>query len=161
MENKSAMKSADGVRLARLIRQQRWVTLGTLDKKQPYVSCVAWAVEPDFSGFILHLSRLALHTRNAVKHKQVSVGLSEPDDGQGDPQQLARLTLQGRMDLLDGDASVQAKVLYLERFPDAAMRFGFADFSLFRFKPESGRYVEGFASSHRIKPEQLALISTL
>ena len=145
-------------RLAHLLRGQRWACLGTQDEAQPYVSWVACVAEDDFSGLILHLSRLARHARNLDAHPLVSLALSEADDGQGDPQQLARLTLQGRMDVIERDDAryEKFKSLYLSRLPDAEMLFQFADFSLYRFVPESGRYVEGFASSHAIDAKKLS-----
>lgn len=151
------MKPMDPARLARLLRGQRWACLGTQDKEQPYVSWVAFVAEADLSGLVMHLSRLAKHTRNLEAEPLVSLALSEPDDGQGDPQQLARLTLQGRVSAIgrNDDRYEQLKALYLARLPDAEMMFQFSDFSLYRFIPESGRYVEGFASSHAINAEKL------
>ncbi len=155
------MKPMDTVRLAQLLRGQRWACLGTQDKEQPYVSWVAFVAEAGFSGLVLHLSRLAKHTRNLEAEPRVSLALSEPDDGQGDPQQLARLTLQGRIDAVGCDERCyeEFKALYLACLPDAEMMFQFADFSLYRFVPESGRYVEGFASSHAINAEKLRAAS--
>jgi len=157
------MKPLEPARLAQLLRGQRWACLGTQDGGQPYVSWVAFVVEADFSGLVLHLSRLARHTRNLEAQPLVSLALSEPDDGEGDPQQLARLTLQGRIVLIarDDEAYAKLKALYLARLPDAEMMFQFSDFSLYRFVPESGRYVEGFASSHAINTEKLRSVAEL
>jgi len=151
------MKPMDPARLAQLLRGQRWACLGTQDKKPPYVSWVAFVAEADFSGLVLHLSRLAKHTRNLEAEPLVSLALSESDNGQGDPQQLARLTLQGRVDAVERDDEryEELKTLYLAHLPDAEMMFQFSDFSLYHFVPESGRYVEGFASSHAINVEKL------
>jgi len=155
------MKPMDSARLAQLLRGQRWACLGTQDKEQPYVSWVAFVAEAGFTGFVLHLSRLAKHTRNLETEPLVSLALSEPDDGQGDPQQLARLTLQGRVEPIgrDDERYEELKALYLARLPDAEMMFQFSDFSLYRFISESGRYVEGFASSHAINAEKLCAAS--
>lgn len=157
----SAMKPMDPARLAQLLRGQRWACLGTQDQDQPYVSWVAFVAEADFSGLILHLSRLAKHTRNLEAEPRVSLALSEPDDGRSDPQTLARLTLQGRIAAVERhDEHYEAlKALYLGRLPDAEMMFQFDDFSLYRFVPESGRYVEGFASSHAINADKLRIAS--
>ena len=157
MQKQPAMKSMDFGRLASLLRGQRWACLGTQADDKPYVSWVAFVAEADFSGLVLHLSRLAKHTRNLEVEPNVSLALSEADDGQGDPQQLARLTLEGVIEAVppENPDYVRLKTLYLERLPDAEMMFQFSDFSLFRFTPQSGRYVEGFASSHAINPEKL------
>ena len=155
------MKPMDSGRLAGLLRGQRWACIGTQVDGKPFVSWVAFVAEPDFSGLVLHLSRLAKHTRNLEADHSVSLALSEADDGQSDPQQLARLTLEGEIDLVEPESADYARLrkLYLERLPDAEMLFQFSDFSVFRFTPRSGRYVEGFASSHMITPEKLRAAS--
>ena len=52
--------------IAALIRSQRVAALGTLRDDCPFVSMVAYAAEPDFGGLLLHLSRLAAHTRHLL-----------------------------------------------------------------------------------------------
>ena len=155
--NKKAMKPLDSARLAQLLRGQRWGCLGTQRKGKALVSWVAFTVEEDFSGLLLHLSRLAQHTRNLETDPEVSLALSEADDGHADPQTLARLSLQGRVEIIDPQAEdyAAAKARYLAALPEAEMLFQFGDFSLFRFVPESARYVDGFASSHSLTPAQL------
>ena len=151
------MKAMAPARLAQLLRGQRWGCLGTQSEEGPYVSWVAFVAEEDFSGLIMHLSQLARHTRNLVAEPHISFALSESDDGRSDPQLLARLTLQGSVVAVSPDSPdyERLKARYLSRLPDAEMMFQFADFSLYRFKPDSGRYVEGFASSHAVTPEKL------
>lgn len=60
------MEIHDQAAVARLIRSQRWAALATLKQGAPFASLVAYAPEPDFSGFVLHLSRLAPHTQNLL-----------------------------------------------------------------------------------------------
>lgn len=155
------MKPADDRRLAHLIRNQRWAALGTMEDAKPYVAWVAYAVDADFSEFWLLLSTLARHTQNLLEEPEVSIAISEPDTGSGDPQQLARLMLQGRVEVIadeDGRYS-EIRDRYLQRFPDAGLWFEFGDFSLFRFVPATGRYVEGFASTHRMDRERLKVVA--
>ena len=45
---------------------------------------------------------------------------------------------------------------YLARFPDAQMRFEFGDFLLFRFTPETARFVGGFARAARFSWAEMA-----
>jgi putative heme iron utilization protein len=44
---------------------------------------------------------------------------------------------------------------YVERFPDAQMRFELGDFLLVRFTPEDARYVGGFARAARFSWEDI------
>jgi hypothetical protein len=132
-----------------------------MEGTKPYVAWVAYAVDADFGEFWLLLSKLARHTQNLLKEPEVSIAISEPDSGTGDPQQLARLMLQGRVEKIapeDGRYS-EVRERYLQRFPDAEQWFEFGDFSLFRFVPVTGRYVEGFASTHRVDRERLKAVA--
>jgi len=158
------MKAADEARLFRLF-QQRWAALGTIsasnDQSEPYVSWVAYIALPDLSGLVMHLSRLAPHTRNVLAHGRASLSVSEQDNGAVNPQELARMSLRGAVvELAREDASYGAlKAAYIARFPDSEMLFEFADFSLFVLSLDECRYVEGFASTHRFKPEHLSDIA--
>lgn len=154
------MKPLDEGRLRRLLCGQRWGCLGTLDEGRPFVSWVAYGVDGDGS-LLLHLSRLAKHTRNLLADGTaspiISLAISESDDGRSDPQTLARITLDGVVEQVAREsAAYQAgRECYLERLPDAAMLFDFEDFSLFRLTPQAARYVEGFGSTHRLTAERL------
>ena len=154
------MKAADEARLFSLF-QQRWAALGTraanAEQIEPYVSWVGFLVLPDLSGLVMHLSRLAPHTRNLLAHGRASLSVSEADGGVVNPQELARMSVRGNvLELARDDVNYAAlKTAYIERFPESEMLFEFADFSLFILKPDECRYVEGFASTHRFKSEQL------
>src|SRR6266487_1167284 len=133
--------------IATLIRSQRVAALGTLRDGGPFVSMVAYAAEPDFGGMLLHLSRLAAHTRQLLAAPQSSLLICEPDDGRDDVQTLARITLVGTATpiLAESTAYAAAQACYLARLPCAAPLFDFLDFMLFRFVPSEARYVGGFA----------------
>ncbi len=151
------MKHEEQIRLTQLIRSQRWAALATLDASAPFASMVAYASEPGFSGFLLHLSRLAPHTRNLLTDPQASLVIGEPDTGQADPQTLARVSIQGKVvQLPRGSADYQAgRALYLDHLPCAEPLFSFDDFTLFRLVPHEARYVGGFARAYTLSREQL------
>ena len=151
-------------RLRRLLRASRWAALATVRDDQPLASWVAIAIEADYAGFILHLSRLALHTRYLLDNPRVALALSEPDSSaQVDPQFLARVSLQGRVARLAREAPdyENARQLYLARLPEATVQFGLGDFELYRFVVESGRFVSGFGRAHRIGPTELRALAAL
>lgn len=143
--------------LAGLIRGQRWAALATLSDGAPMASMVAYVTEADFSGFLLHLSRLAPHTRNLLAVPRASLVISEPDSGQGDPQLLARVTIQGTVVQLPRNTAGYAggRERYLGRLPDAERLFDFPDFVLFRLVPSGARYIGGFARAYSLGVEQL------
>jgi putative heme iron utilization protein len=118
---------------------------------------VAYAAEPDFGGMLLHLSRLAAHTRQLLASPQSSLLICEPDDGRDDVQTLARITLAGvAAPIATASAGyATARACYLARLPAAAELFDFPDFALFRFVPSEARYIGSFARIYTLTPEQL------
>ncbi len=142
-----------------LIRQQRWAALATVDDTgAAAASMVAYALYGE--GLLLHLSRLAAHTRHLLARPTCSLVISESDTGENaDPQTLARVSLSGGVVPLEpeGREFGSARLAYLRRLPEAEMRFGFADFLLFRFTPEQSRYVGGFAKAVTFSAAELRL----
>jgi heme iron utilization protein len=119
---------------------------------------VAFAIAPDGSALVLHLSTLAAHTRHLLAEPRVSLLLSEPDQPDvDDVQTLARLTIYGQAQLLTPDDAVYAdcRSAYLRRFAAAEMRFGFADFVLVRVVVDQARFVGGFAQARTLAQSQL------
>jgi putative heme iron utilization protein len=156
------MDPDDCQRLLRLLRASRWAALATVRDAQPLASWVAFAADDDFCGFLLHLSRLAPHTRYLEDNPRAALALSEPDQGaQPDPQQLARLSLQGWVAPLARATPEyeQARARYLARLPQAAVQFELGDFALHRFVPDTGRFVAGFGRAWRLGPPELRALA--
>lgn len=150
---------ADSVQfdMVRLMRTSRWAALATVGDGRPFASMVAYAAVPDLSRVLLHLSRLAPHTRNLLGDPRVALVITEPDDGRDDPQTLARVTITGGITVVDKDAADYAdlRALYTARFPESVQRFEFADFSLFCLLPEDIRYVGGFGKAGNFSAAKL------
>ena len=151
------MNAEELATIATLIRSQRIAALGTSRNDGPFVSMVAYAAEPDFGGFLLHLSRLAAHTKQLLAAPQSSLLICEPDDGRDDVQTLARITLVGETVPIPAASAehVAARACYLARLPAAAPLFDFPDFALFRLVPSEARYIGGFARTYTLTPEHL------
>ena len=143
--------------LQQLIRGRMIAALGTLHQGVPFVSMVTYAVASDGS-FILHVSRLAAHTRDMLDNPDVSLLITESEASGKMPQALARVTVQGRAKMLDRDSEkyTDAREIYLSRFPDAAPLFEFSDFSIFVIKPVSARVIAGFGQAVTITGEDFA-----
>ncbi len=118
---------------------------------------VPYAVAKDGS-FILHVSRLAAHTRDMHDNPGVSLLITESEGSGKMPQALARVTVQGRAEMLDRDSekNTDAREVYLSRFPDAAPLFEFSDFNIFIIKPISARVIAGFGQAVTITGEDFA-----
>jgi heme oxygenase (biliverdin-IX-beta and delta-forming) len=109
---------------------------------------VPYAVASDGS-FILHVSRLATHTRDMLDHPEMSLLITESEGSGKMPQALARVTVQGRAKMLERDSQkhIDARDVYLLRFPDAAPLFEFSDFNIVIIKPMSARIIAGFGQA--------------
>jgi len=137
---------------AALLRGRRWAALATAGAEGPLASMVAFAPDPAWRGVLLHLSTLALHTRNLAASERASLVVSAADDGRGDPQELARLTLSGAATGIAPSAADYgvSRDAYVDRFPAAEARFAFADFHLYRLVPERVHFVGGFARARTL-----------
>ena len=143
-----------------LLKTQRWAALATLDRHGlPEGAMVAYAMAStdEGHGLYLHLSQLASHTRNLLQNPHVALIIGEADTGNGDPQQLARLSLQGEVRVISPEDPpyTQAKGCYLARFPNAEQRFDFGDFRLFRFDWQRARWIGGFGQAYSYCPADL------
>jgi putative heme iron utilization protein len=143
--------------LQQLIHGRMIAALGTLHQGAPFVSMVPYAVARDGS-FILHVSRLAAHTRDMLDNPEVSLLITESEGSGKMPQALARVTVQGLAEMLDRDSEKNsaAREVYLSRFPDAAPLFEFSDFNIFIIKPMSARVIAGFGQAVTISGEDFA-----
>jgi len=141
--------------LARLLRTQRIAALGTVRDGAPFVSMVLFAPSPDCTSFFIQISRLALHTRDILQDRRVSLMLAETDSGAGDPQLLARVSIQGtavEVPVTDDDYA-ECKSIYLTKYPQAAFNFLLGDFNLFRVRVGTARLVAGFGKIFDLKTE--------
>jgi putative heme iron utilization protein len=134
--------------LQQLIHGRIIAALGTLHEGVPFVSMVPYAVASDGS-FVLHVSRLAAHTQDMLDHPDVSLLITESEGSGKMPQALARVTVQGRAKMLERDSQrhIDARDVYLLRFPDAAPLFEFSDFNIVIIKPMSVRVIAGFGQA--------------
>lgn len=143
--------------LQSLLTQQRWAALATVDTAcTPLASMVGYAMSETLDSATLHLSHLAAHTRNLLATPRAALVISAHDDGTGDPQQLPRATLQGRVEVIERESEMYhaLRERYLQRLPDAAPLFDFPDFMLFRLAVEEIRFVGGFAQAFTYREQE-------
>jgi hypothetical protein len=131
--------------------------LGTLHEGAPFVSMVPVVPAPGGSGFLIHVSRLAQHTRDLVADARMSLLFTAPLTEDQDPLALPRVTLQGAAEAIAADSGEyeQAAKAYLARFPQAEMTLGLGDFSFFRLRPATGRLVLGFGRALSLDAAQI------
>jgi heme iron utilization protein len=132
-----------------LLESQSVAALGTLHRGEPYVSMVPFALDDEGPHFLIHVSALAPHTKDMLDSARVSLLILAPDSSAASPQARARATVQADAEQLLHDAPqyARAKTTYLARFPQAVDIFELPDFSIFRIRPVSVRFIGGFAQA--------------
>ncbi len=152
------MNAAQSQALCQLLQGQRIASLGTLHGAEPYVSMVPFALLPEGSGFVIHVSELSSHTRDMLESPAVSLLVVAPESPGKAPQATARVTVQGRAEQVPESARgyAAARKAYLARFPEALDIFELPDFSLFAIRPSSIRAIAGFAQAVTLTPEEFA-----
>jgi heme iron utilization protein len=124
----------------RLIRKNRTATLATLDHETggaPYGSLVLTACTLDATPLVL-LSDLARHTRNFKADSRVSMLFASPGV---EAINMSRATIIGTMEPCD-DSRLRER--FLRRHHGARNHMAFADFHLYRLRPESVHFIGGF-----------------
>jgi putative heme iron utilization protein len=136
-----------------LLRRSRQGALATLtvDGGAPYCSLVNLASHPDGTPILL-ISRLALHTRNLLTDRRVSLMLDER--APGDPLEGARIMLGGVAEEANEAERSLLRRRYLSVHPTAQVFVDFKDFSFFRIRPTSLHLVAGFGRIIDLAPEQ-------
>ena len=141
-----------------LLQKQPVAALGTLHAGRPFVSMVPFALLPDGSAIVIHVSHLASHTKDMMENPSVSLMVMAPATPELSPQEQPRVTIQGQAVACDASdpAYAQTNAVYVERFPQSSAMFEFADFQLFVIQPTSARFVGGFASATTLTSGELA-----
>jgi putative heme iron utilization protein len=140
------MQSEDQLVLQKLLTEIRVLSLGVLVGGEPHVGLLPFVVTSDFRSVVVHASTLARHSRGLQTGSPYSALIHGPD-GEGDPLQVPRATISGRVHQVAESESDYEKLreLYLGRFPSSLQTFSLGDFSLYRLDLERGRLVAGFA----------------
>jgi putative heme iron utilization protein len=144
--------------LAHLLRRERLAHLATLRQGAPMASMTLFYTEASFTGFLVHVSRLAWHTQDMGQDPHVALSIAETDDGRADPFTLKRISIRGKAEnIAVPQPGLQA--LWLERFPEQKINFELPDFSFWRIAPRDARFVAGFGRIHNLSAAELAACS--
>jgi hypothetical protein len=147
--------------LRALLSSQRTAALGTLDAQGlPFVSMVPFAIAPVQGCVVLHVSGLALHTRNLQATPNVSLMVMEAEKAGEPVHALARVTLVGTAAVLPSDTPAwhDARKAYLERFPEAEPMTQLGDFMFVAINVDGARQVAGFGAARSLDAQDLAQV---
>src|SRR5262245_24084569 len=134
----------------KLAEEVRAGALLTLSDARPFGSHVRYVFGENWTRAYIHVSRLALNTEHLLRDFREGLFVSEPDLPGKNPLSLRRMNLQGEAALLNVNAPdyPEVKARYLARFPQSAMMFGFADFSLWELRLQDAHVVLGFGQAY-------------
>jgi putative heme iron utilization protein len=154
------MDSSEAIALKTLLMEQPVAALATLHQDEPAVSMVPFALLPDGTGLVIHVSRLAAHTSDMLAHPGVGLLVTGPPEAAPTPLALPRVSFQGQARPCAPESCdyQQARAAYLAKLPEAEELFALPDFSLFVIKPASGRYVAGFGRAMALTAEGLRAV---
>ena len=134
----------------KLTEEVRTGVLLTLRDGRPFGSHAPYVFGEYWTCAYIHVSRLALHSEHLLRDPRVGLFVSEPDGPGKNPLALQRMNVQGEAVLVNVGAADYAEVKerYLARFPQSAIMFGFADFSLWELRLQEVHLVLGFGQAY-------------
>src|ERR1041385_2744854 len=102
-----------------LVQSLRVGVLITTGPEGPFGSHVPFLMTGDWTRVFIHISRLAVHTKNLMQDRRLALFLAEPDRTEKNPAALKRINLQGSAHPLADDAQGYGEIKenYLSRFP--------------------------------------------
>lgn len=144
--------------LRQLLQQQRVAALGSLNADgTPMVSMVPYAIDPLGPGLVIHVSSLAAHTGNMLRHPAVSLLVMQPEVTGEPVHALPRATLMGQAQSPSTESPGwhQARDAYLARFPEAAPMMELGDFRLVRIGVDQLRQIAGFGAARSLDRHEI------
>ena len=152
---------------ARLIRGlldgERVLSLAVLVEGAPFTGLLPFVPLPDYTGVMIHASRLSRHSAGLAEGARAAVLLHEQDGADKDPLQLKRVSFECDVHHLvrESEPWAAGRERYLERFPDSRITFRLGDFTLYRLDFRQGVLVAGFGRAMEIAPKDIAKLGTL
>lgn len=146
--------------LRALLHSQRVASLGTITEDgTAFVSMVPYALEQELRCLVVHVSGLAMHTRNLLARPKVSLLIMQAEVHGAPVHALPRVTLDGFATVPQpgSDAWQRCRNAYLQRFPEAELMTQLADFRFIAIEPSGARQVAGFGSARSIDAEEVRL----
>ncbi len=118
----------------------------------PFGSVVPYCLDGKGMPLIL-ISTIAQHTKNILKDERCSLTILKDSH---DVQSNGRLCIIGNAELLPED-QVLAQERYYRHFPNSKGYHSTHNFSFYRIKPVSVRYIGGFGAIHWFEPEDFLI----
>ena len=126
----------------------------------PFVSMVAYAVEPRLHCVVIHVSGLAAHTRNLQARDRVSLMVMQSEVAGEPVHALPRVTLEGVAKVAERGSTewVACKAAYLTRFPEAEPMTELGDFKFVAIRVTGARQVAGFGAARSLDEDEIRFV---
>jgi putative heme iron utilization protein len=154
------MDASEALTLKFLLEKRPIAALATLHKGEPAVSMVPFALLPNSTSLVIHVSRLATHTNDMLANPAVALLVTASAEATDSALALPRASVQGRARPCAPESSQYqpSRAAYLAKLPEAEELFSFSDFSLFLVETQTVRFVAGFGRALSLTAGQLAAI---
>ena len=148
--------NTESIQAARvLFNTKDFGVLSTLSVKWegfPFGSVVPYCLDGDGMPVVL-ISTIAQHTKNITQDNRCSITIIAEND---DVQANGRLCIIGNMErLIDEENDVKER--YYRHFPKSKGYDAVHDFSFYRLRPISVRYIGGFGRIHWLEPSEFLI----
>jgi len=147
--------------LRRLLIDSRVLALSVRVGDEPTIGLLPFLAASDLQSLLVHVSRLARHTKGLVDGASFTALIHEPDHAGADPMALPRLTVRGTVELVEAEERERVRSCWAERFTSAVLTLELGDFEFRRLRIEGGRLIRGFAQASGVRPETLAAAAAL
>jgi putative heme iron utilization protein len=143
-----------------LLDDQKVLSLAVIADGTPFAGLLPFVALPDYTGLLVHASRMAKHSRGLASGARVGILLHEQYTEGKDPLQLRRVTFECVVRPLERNSGawVEGRDRYLAKFPDARITFNLGDFTLYRLEFASGLYVGGFGRASEFHPRDIGTV---
>lgn len=145
--------------LRSLILGQRTAALGTLDSDgEVFVSRVPFAIDATEGSLLIHVSSLAAHTGNLLRHPRASLLIAQNEVPAEPVHALPRVTIDVHAETCSPDSpeAMARCATYLARFPEAEPMTQLGDFRFVRLRPLGARQVAGFGAARSLDATTIA-----
>ena len=138
----------------KLLRESNIGILSTNSAKfenYPFGSLVSYSTSRSRSIY-LYISTLAQHTKNIKNSNKVCLTIANVNNS-GDKQDSPRLSLLGKVDLVEGDEIKYCEQSYYSLIPNSINYKKMHDFSFYKISIDSIRWIGGFGEISWLKKD--------
>jgi len=145
-----------------LLDGERILSLAVLVHGAPLAGLLPFVPTSNYSGVIIHASRLSRHTAGLSAGARAAVLLHEQDGPEKDPLQIKRASFECDVHPLERNSETWTaeRERYLERFPGSRITFRLSDFTLYRLEFRQGLWVGGFGRAVDIEPRDVTKLAS-